>query len=158
MKMFLLNLILALIWRIALGEEGFGHIIMGFVISYFILWWLQPLLGRSEYFRRLPMAIMFALFFLRELVKSNMLVARDVVTPGRGYRRPAFVAVPLDVKTDFQITLLANLITLTPGTLSMDVSDDRSTLYIHAMFVDDPQAFRREIKEGFERRVLELMA
>jgi multicomponent Na+:H+ antiporter subunit E len=67
------------------------------------------------------------------------------------------VAIPLDVETDVEITLLANLITLTPGTLSMDISDDRKVLYVHAMYVDDPEALRAEIKNGFERRVLEML-
>jgi multicomponent Na+:H+ antiporter subunit E len=56
-----------------------------------------------------------------------------------------------------EITFLANLITLTPGTLSLDVSDDRSVLYVHGMFVEDPQQMREQIKNGFERRVLELL-
>ena len=54
-------------------------------------------------------------------------------------------------------TFLANSITLTPGTLGLDVSEDRKTLYVHSMWVDDPDEVRREIKQGFERRVLELM-
>jgi multicomponent Na+:H+ antiporter subunit E len=83
-------------------------------------------------------------------------MAYDVVTPGF-HMRPAVVAVPLDVETDLEITLLANLITVTPGSFSLDVSDDRKVLYVHAMYVDDPDEYRREIKEGFERRVLELL-
>jgi len=158
MNMLLLNVILALIWRAALGEPGFVNISVGFLVSFFVLWFMQPLIGHSPYFRRIFQGIAFALFFLWELVKSNMRVARDVVMPGQGYRRPAFVAIPLDLQTDFQITLFANLLTLTPGTLSIDVSDDRRILYIHAMFVDDPETFRREIKRGFERRVMELMS
>ncbi len=69
----------------------------------------------------------------------------------------AIVAIPLDAKTDREITLLANLITLTPGTLSLDVSEDRRFLYVHAMFVEDVESFRDSIKNGFERRLLELM-
>ena len=73
------------------------------------------------------------------------------------YSRPGIVAVPLDARTDFEIMTLANLISLTPGTLSLDVSEDRRTLYVHAMFIDDPDALRREIKQGMERRVLEAL-
>ncbi len=94
-------------------------------------------------------------FFLWELVLANLRVARDVLLPV-GRLRPAIVAVPLDLKTDWQITLLAILITLTPGTLSLDVSTDRKVLFLHAMHVDDPEALRREIKSGFERRVRRL--
>ncbi|MBW3600685.1 MAG: Na+/H+ antiporter subunit E, partial [Planctomycetes bacterium] len=59
--------------------------------------------------------------------------------------------------TDDEITLLANLITLTPGTLSLDVSEDRKTLFVHAMYIEDPEKLRRHVKEGMERRVLELL-
>jgi multicomponent Na+:H+ antiporter subunit E len=68
--------------------------------------------------------------------------------------RPGVIAIPLDAQTDIEITVLANLISLTPGTLSLDVSADRQTLYIHTMYLDDPEAARRGIKRGFERRVL----
>jgi multicomponent Na+:H+ antiporter subunit E len=73
--------------------------------------------------------------------------------------RPGVIAIPLNARTDVEITLLANLITLTPGTLSLDVSADRSVLYIHVMYIDndDIDAVRRKIKEGFERRILEVL-
>ena len=83
-------------------------------------------------------------------------MAYDVITPHL-YMRPGIVAVPLDAKTDQEITLLANLITLTPGTLSLDVSHDKRTLYVHAMFVDSPESVRDSIKNGFEKRLLELL-
>ena len=87
---------------------------------------------------------------------SSLRVARDVISP-RPRFRPGIVGVPLDAETDGEITLLACLITLTPGTLSLDVSEDRKTLFVHSMWIGDPDGFRREIKDGFERRVLELM-
>ena len=98
----------------------------------------------------------FAGFFLWQLLLSNLRVAYDVITP-RLHMRPGIIAVPLDAKTDQEITLLANLITLTPGTLSLDVSEDRRVLYVHAMFVDSPDEVRDSIKNGFERRLLELI-
>lgn len=99
--------------------------------------------------------IEFGLFFTWELILANLRVAWDVITP-RHYKRPGVVAIPLDARTNNEITLLACLITLTPGTISLDVSADRSVLYIHAMFIDDPDQLRREIKQGFERRVMEV--
>ncbi len=156
MNVFMLNLVLAIIWRAATGYPGLANILLGFVIGYFVLLWLRPLTGHSPYFRKLPQTIRFLVFFAQELFLSNLRVAWDVVTP-KAYRQPGVVAIPLDAKTDIEITLLANLITLTPGTLSMDVSDDRKVLYVHGMFVDDVEAFRRGIKEGFEKRVLELL-
>jgi multicomponent Na+:H+ antiporter subunit E len=101
------------------------------------------------------LVVELTLYFLWELFRANLRVARDVVTP-KHYKRPGVVAVPLDVRTSSEITLLACLITLTPGTLSLDVSRDRSVLYIHEMFITDPDDVRRSVKEGFERRVLEV--
>jgi multicomponent Na+:H+ antiporter subunit E len=89
-------------------------------------------------------------------VVASLRVAWDVVTPPI-YSRPGIIAVPLDAETDFEITVLGHLISLTPGTLSLDVSPDRRTLYVHAMFVDDPDELRRQIKAGMERRVLEAL-
>jgi multicomponent Na+:H+ antiporter subunit E len=75
------------------------------------------------------------------------------------YVCPGVVAIPLDARTDAEITLLANLITLTPGSVSLDLSEDKSVLYVHAMYIDggDVEAYRRSVKEGLERRVLELL-
>ena len=67
------------------------------------------------------------------------------------------MAIPLDARSDAEITLLANLITLTPGSLYLDVSQNRCVMYVHTMHVDDLDAFRRSIKDGFERRVMEVL-
>jgi multicomponent Na+:H+ antiporter subunit E len=156
MIVFGLNLVLALLWAAVVGSVDTPHLVVGFLFGYGVLWVSRPLLGDTDYFAKGPRAVAFGAFFLWELVLSNVRVAWDVLTP-RAYRRPGVIAVPLDATTDIEITLLANLVTLTPGTLSLDVSEDRSTLFVHAMFVDDPDALRREIKHGFERRVLELL-
>ncbi len=75
------------------------------------------------------------------------------------YICPGVVAIPLDVTTDIEITLLACLITLTPGSVSLDLSQDRRTLFVHAMYIDnqDVEAYRRSVKDGLERRILELL-
>jgi multicomponent Na+:H+ antiporter subunit E len=98
----------------------------------------------------------FFFFFLYELVKANIQVAYDVITP-KFHMRPGIVRVPLDAKTEMEITLLANLISLTPGTLCLDVSDDRKVLYVHAMNITDKEAFIQGIKNGFEKRLLSIL-
>jgi multicomponent Na+:H+ antiporter subunit E len=95
------------------------------------------------------------IYFLWELILANFRVAYDVLRPVR-YLSPGVVAIPLDLDTDVQITALSNLITLTPGTIGLDVSDDRKVLYIHAMHVRDAERVRRAIKEGFERPIREI--
>jgi len=153
---FLLNLLLAIVWALLMGSVDQANLVVGFVIGYAILWIVRPVLGDSGYFRRGPLALRFLVYFIKEMLISNLVVAREVLSP-HPRRRPGVVAVPLDVRTDNEIAFLANVVTLTPGTLSLDVSEDRSTLYVHTMFLESPEALRREIKDGFERRILELM-
>jgi multicomponent Na+:H+ antiporter subunit E len=97
----------------------------------------------------------FLIYFAWELLISNFRVARDVLRPVR-YLHPGVIAIPLDLKTDSAITLLANVLALTPGTLALDVSEDRKLMYIHAMQLRDGESVLRSVKDGFERRVREL--
>lgn len=156
MSPLLANLLLALLWMALVGSREPVQFLLGLLLGYGVLAIVAPLVGSGAYVLRLPRALAFAGFFLKELLVANLRVARDVVSP-RSRRRPGVVAVPLDTRDETEITLLANLLTLTPGTVTLDVADDRSVLYIHAMFVDDPEALRTEIKDGFERRVQELL-
>lgn len=157
MTLFLWNLLLALLWAVATGTFTLGNMLIGLVLGYFVLALAQRALGPTEYIVRVPRIIGFSLFYLGQLLMANFRVAYDVITPTH-YMRPGVIAVPLDVRTDAEITLLANLITLTPGSLSLDVSADRRTLYVHTMYIDnnDIDAARRHIKESLERRVLQV--
>jgi multicomponent Na+:H+ antiporter subunit E len=155
MNMLLWNLLLAGIWMAMTGLSA-TQLIIGFVLGYFVLWISPGMAQRSRYFQRVGQALRFAGFFLRELTIATARVAYDVLTP-TPYMKPAVLGIPLDVETDAEIAMLAIVITLTPGTLALDVSSDRKTLYVHAMYVTDPEAIRRDIKQGFERRILELL-
>jgi multicomponent Na+:H+ antiporter subunit E len=97
-------------------------------------------------------AVGLAGFFVRELVLANLRVAMDVLRPDTRIR-PAVLAIPLDVTSDGEILLLSMLINITPGSVTIDLSDDRRTLYVHVMHMNSAEESRREIKEGFERRV-----
>lgn len=157
MNLFLLNLLLALLWAAVTGTVTLGNLAIGFVIGMAVLAVVGRALDDGRYLSRLSRGSGLALFFLWELLVSSLRVAWDVVTP-RHRMRPAIVAVPLDVTRDGEITLLANLISLTPGTLSLDVSEDKKTLFVHAMYVDDPEDFRRDLKRNFERRVMGVLS
>jgi multicomponent Na+:H+ antiporter subunit E len=152
----LLNLILALIWAALAGKLTMLTFTSGFALGYLILWLVQPVLGRSKYFSKVPNAIGFTFYFLKELIRANLRVAIEVITIKHNMR-PGIIAVPLDLHSDAGIIILANCITLTPGTLSIDVSSDRRVLYVHTMYVDDPDEFRNAIKDGFEKRIRELV-
>ncbi|MHB0959497.1 MAG: Na+/H+ antiporter subunit E [Pirellulaceae bacterium] len=156
MTLFFLNIGLALVWALAVGEVSLMNLIIGGALAYACLWLAQPAIGPSKYFYRVPRAVRFVLFFLWQVILANIRVAHEVLTP-KYHMRPGIIGIPLDAKSDLEITLLANLITLTPGSVSLDVSQDRKVLYVHSMFVVDIESFRNSIKFGFERRLLELM-
>lgn len=156
MTTFLLNVLLALLWLILSAELSPGNFILGFVGGYAVLRTVRSVLPSTSYYGKGVEIVCFFGYFSWELVRANARVAYDVLTH-RHYMKPAVVAVPLDVTSDEEITLLANLITLTPGTLSLEVSKDRKTLYVHAMYVEDLDEFRAEIKNGLEQRVKELL-
>lgn len=152
-----IHLILTLIWAGLLGSIDYATLISGFFVSYGILWLIYRKREDScAYFTKPPKIFAFILYYMWELVKSNFIVAIEILTPHH-YMKPGVVAIPLRAKTDLEITLLANLITMTPGTLSLDVSDDRKTLYIHAMYIHDIDALRADITDNLERRVLEIL-
>lgn len=154
--MLLLNLLVALAWVVLTGEFTIGNFAVGFLITYLILRLTRQSHLVSGYVRRISLLVRFLGFFLKELVLSSLRVMVQVLLP-RQNLRPAVVAVPLDLQSDAGITLLANLITLTPGTLTLDVSTDRKMIYIHVIDLDDLEAFRTGIKQGFERRIIEVM-
>lgn len=153
---FFWNVALALIWTTLSGNFSGLNLLFGFVLGYIALAVLQnqlPLL--DGYSKRIPLFVLFVLFFIKELLLSNMKVAFDILTPP-WYMEPGVIAMPLTAKTDLEITMVANLISLTPGTLSLDVSTDRRVLFIHAMFLQDENALRRDLQE-IERRILQIM-
>lgn len=153
----LLNIVLTLVWAGLFGAVNPETLISGFLVSYAVLYFLSRSQQESPaYFGKVPKIFSFIAYYLWELLKSNFIVAYDVLTP-QHHMKPGVVAIPIRAETDFEIALLANLITMTPGTLSLDVSDDRKTLYVHAMYIDDPDALRADIRDNLERRVLEIL-
>jgi len=142
-------------WVAVTGEVTVGNLLEGAVLAGLLVLLLRIPVRRRVRLEQVPKALGLLLYFLKEIVLSNAAVARSLLSPVSSLS-PGIVAVPLDLKSDAGITVLANLVTLTPGTLSLDVSPDRTTLYVHALHVEDPEAFRREVKEGFERRVKEV--
>lgn len=156
MTPFSINLLLAFVWSALNGTISITGLLVGFIIGYAVLFVLQPLFGKRRYFTALFDGIALILFFLYELFVSSLKVAWDVLTPLQ-LSKPALIAVPIDTATDAELTVLANLVSLTPGSLSVDISEDHSHLLVHAMFVDDPEVFIQEIKRGMEQRVLGAM-
>ncbi|MGR3483947.1 MAG: Na+/H+ antiporter subunit E [Paracoccaceae bacterium] len=155
MNTFASNVLLAAVWCGLMGSLSIFTIASGMALGFLVLWLLQPLVGGSDgYFWRVWSWLKLIVLFHYELIVSSVGVVWDVLTP-RHRARPALIEMPLAVTTDAGILLVTNLISLTPGTLSLDVSPDRKTLTIHAMFGDDPNAVIAEIKDGMERWVID---
>ncbi len=153
MSLIIWNVVLALIW--AATTEGFGavNLTIGMVIGFLLLYGTRRVLGSGEYFRNLREVVELVWFFIRELVLSNFRMAYYTLMP-LDRMRPGVIAVSLDPMSEVELAVLSNLITLTPGTLSLDASEDRRTLYVHVMWFRDPEEVRAEIKRGFEMKVL----
>ncbi|NMB80580.1 MAG: Na+/H+ antiporter subunit E [Ignavibacteria bacterium] len=155
MNGLLLNILLATAWVFLTGELDFQNFIEGFVIGFVIIFITRNVTSTTSYLKKIPKIIGFIFYFSYELILANIKVTIDILTPCHRMT-PAIIAVPLTVDKNFEISLLANLITLTPGTLSMDLSSDKKILYVHSMYVDNPEDFINSIKNGFEKKIMEI--
>ena len=154
--MLLLNLILTLVWMAMTGEFTPSNFFEGFILSYILVYVAQQLYSRPRYLGKGRKVVALIYDFLIELFIASFRVVRSVFQP-RSKLNPGVVAIPLDLESDVEIMLLGHMITLTPGTLTLDVSHDKRVIYVHTIEIgESKEAFRRSIKEGFERRILEV--
>ncbi len=156
--MLLANLLLALTWTALQGEFTLLNLVTGQALGYLVLLFLTRggVVQPSPYIGRLHIGLGLAAFFVWDLVRANLRLAADVLAPSYNIK-PGIIAVPLDATRDSEILLLAMLINLTPGSVALDVSPDRRVMYVHVMYVETPDAARTSIKEGYERRVRQLL-
>jgi multicomponent Na+:H+ antiporter subunit E len=154
--MLLANLLLALVWTALQGSLSLANLVVGYVLGFVVL----QVLTRGgvlppRYLGKIGTFLSLLVFLGYELVLANLKLAADVVRPNRTMR-PAVVRVPLDVRSDGEILMFAALLNLTPGSIALDVSEDRKTLYVHVMHIETADEARRDMKAGFERRVQRL--
>ncbi|MEM7622255.1 MAG: Na+/H+ antiporter subunit E [Planctomycetota bacterium] len=151
------NILCALIWAFVLGPFTPGNLVVGFVLGFVLIWVAGGERARaSGYVRRTRATVELAAYTLKELAVANVRVAYCTLAP-LSRLRPAVLAIPLEPDaTDAEITLLSCLITLTPGTLTLDVADDRSEIYVHFMYAGEPRVEISTIKEGFEAKIREV--
>jgi len=156
MNLLFATLLLALGFALASGQFSLPTLLLGALVGAVSLVIVRRGLGHPGYLARVLRILRLAGLFARELLASALRVAVLVCRPDMERRlKPAIVHYPLTTDRDIEIALLANLITLTPGTLSIDVTPDKRFLVIHALEMGDAATFRREIAEGFEKRVME---
>lgn len=134
---------------------GFSTFVSGFLIGAGFLVLMRRFFSSPLYFRKVWAIWKLFVLFLKELLLSSIAVLRQVLSP-RLHMRPGIFTVQTELRSDGEITLLACLITLTPGTLTMEVSPDQSTLYIHAIDIEDAEELADQIKGSFERAIMEV--
>lgn len=154
MVFLLWNIALAVVWAALWGFNAFNFLV-GFVLGYGLMSVTRRAFPATSYFSKVGQLARFSTFFLCELVVANVQIAALVLKP-RLDIQPGVVAVPLDARTDLEVVFVANLISLTPGTLSLELSPDNRVLYVHGIDVRDGQEFVRKIKAGLEARALEV--
>ena len=151
----LLNFILAFVWMFLKTSYTPATFVVGYFFGLLIIYVFRGFFNSRFYLVPVNAIIRLFLLFNKELILSNWAVIKLVLKPKLDIK-PGIFALSTDLKRDWEITLLANLITLTPGTLTVDVSADNKTLYIHAMNIDDVQESVDSIKNSFEKAIMEV--
>lgn len=155
MSLYVVQLLFVAVWLAVTGSLTLANVIFALIVSTLALWLIRHQLpGGRNHWLRLGRVLSLVLLFFKELALSAWKVAVMVTRPKLDVQ-PGIFAYPLTVTTDFEIALLANLITLTPGTLSVDVSPDRKMLYVHAIDCSDIETAKNDIKNGFEKKIME---
>ena len=136
-----------------------GLEILALLMGVFLLLWMSSYMYYRLYFHALKGVLSLGVYFLKELIISNLSVIYFILSP-RNKFRPAILELPLSLTSDFSITLLANLITLTPGTITLEISEDKKFLYFHTIDVaeEDLDKAKQKIKNGFEKRIMKIRA
>lgn len=152
----ILSLMVAVTWLLANNTLYVGHLILAVFLGIVLprltvhFWPDAPTLHRPG------VALRLLAVFAYDIVVANFHVARLVLGPN-GKLRPAFLEIPLDLDSDFAISLLASMITLTPGTVTVDYDPERSVIHVHALDTDDPDAMVKEIKQRYETPLKEAL-
>lgn len=151
----LLTPVIAALWLLLNNSIAPGQLLLGLVLGWAIprvtlAFWPEPVRVYQ------PLALLrFTAVFLYDMLAANLTVAR-LILAGPRKLRPAFVTVPLALTDDFAISLLANIVCLTPGTVSAHLSADRRQLLVHALDVESPQQLVATIKQRFEAPLKEI--
>lgn len=152
---FSLNIVIAVVWMFLFNEMSALQFFIGFTVGALIILALRRFRPAGFYLTRLWAVLKLLGIFIRELFVSSIIVARHVLRPKLAVR-PAIFAYETTLRSDWEITLLACLICLTPGTLTLEVSPDKSTLYIHAMDMGDVDEAVDQIRSTFEKAIMEV--
>ncbi|MFT9598998.1 Na+/H+ antiporter subunit E [Mesobacillus sp.] len=151
----LLNFILAFVWMFLKTSYSPASFFVGYFFGLLIIYIFRRFFTSRFYLLRVVAVLNLIYIFTLELILSNVAVLKAVLRPKLNIK-PGIFAFPTELKEDWEITTLANLITLTPGTLVVDVSPDNKILYVHAMDISDADEAIQSIKNTFEKAIMEV--
>jgi multicomponent K+:H+ antiporter subunit E len=152
----ILTLLLTIAWVLLTSTWTLNSLVFGFVLGIVIPFLTQPYWPQQMRLKKPLKIVEYILLVLYDIVVANVIVARIVVFKPNSKRQPAWIAVPLELRTPEAITVLAGTITMTPGTVAADVSAEGHALLVHCLDASDPKAVRDEIKHRYERRLMEI--
>jgi len=151
------SIVLSLFWSAISGEFTATNLFIGLLIGNFVLYLANGALDILWYFQKIRAFIFLIGMLFLELIRSSLHIAYDILT-FKGRMRPGVIRLPLEVRTPAEITLLSNMISFTPGTLSLDLSQESRALYVHVMYLPDSiKIVAPVLKKKYESIVLELL-
>ena len=153
-----LTLLLILVWMLLVNRFAWGSLIFATFLGIAIPIFTTPYWPDRPVIRNLGRIVPYCLLVIRDIVVANIDVAKIVLFMPTTDLRPAWISVPLDLTSPEAITVLAGTITLTPGTVSCDLSEDGTTLLVHCLHAPDPDSIRDDIKSRYESRLKEIFA
>ncbi|KOR89762.1 Na+/H+ antiporter subunit E [Paenibacillus solani] len=154
-QQILLNIMIAVVWMFLNSDWSPQQFIVGYLIGILLIYLLRRFWPNDFYLRKLWSILLLLLLFLSELLKSSITVIRQILRPKLDVQ-PGIFAYTTELKSDWEITVLSCLICLTPGTLTLEVSHDGQTLYIHAMDIEDVDELSNQIRNTFEKAIKEV--
>lgn len=152
----LLTLTLVVVWQMLMNYVSLGTLVFGLILGIVIPLITAPYWPDRPRLKNPAMIVEFILVVLWDIVVANIVVAKTILFTRNTAMHPAWVSIPLDLRTPEAITVLAGTITMTPGTVSSDVAADGRSLLVHCLDAPDPDAVRDEIKQRYERRLKEI--
>jgi multicomponent Na+:H+ antiporter subunit E len=154
MKSFLLNLVIAMVWLLLSQDPSAVTLVIGFLVGFAFVAAFRAVLGSEHYVRSAFAFLRFILMFGREFLVANLKVAWTVLARRRADLHPNFITYDVAGLAPFEILLLSYCISLTPGTTTVQITDDFQTLIVHALDVDDPDAIRASIDRTLKQSIL----
>ena len=154
----LLTVVLAIVWVLLQNDVSAGMVVFGILLGIIIPWMTSVWWPDTPKGFRMGKMIIYTFIVVWDIIVANIQVAWIVLTVPNSKLKPAWIVIPLELKQPEAISALAGTITLTPGTVSSDLSNEGRSLLVHVLHTDDPDAIRDEIKNRYERRLLEIFS